>query len=100
MIVVANRIRVTPGFEAEFEQRFAGRESLLREQSGFIRNLVLRPVKSDVYVVMTFWQDMTAFERWTQSESFRQSHARPTPSGMFAAPNVLEIYDVAHMVEA
>ncbi|HET7089521.1 MAG TPA: antibiotic biosynthesis monooxygenase [Anaerolineae bacterium] len=100
MIVVANRIRVTPGFEAEFEQRFAERESLLRDEPGFIRNLVLRPVKSDVYVVMTFWQDLAAFERWTQSESFRQSHARSTPSGMFAAPNVLEIHDVAHMVEA
>jgi hypothetical protein len=24
MIVVANRIRVTPGFEARFERRFAG----------------------------------------------------------------------------
>jgi heme-degrading monooxygenase HmoA len=100
MIVVSNRISVSPGFEADFEKRFDERESRLRELPGFIRNLVLRPIKSSTYVVMTFWQDMGAFETWTQSEAFRQSHARPATPGMYSAPNVLEIHEVVQLVEA
>jgi len=100
MIVVANRMSVAPGHERAFEQRFAERESSLREVSGFIRNLVLRPIQGAPYIVMTFWQDMASFENWMHSESFRQSHARPTVPEMFSAPNVLELHEVVHLVEA
>jgi heme-degrading monooxygenase HmoA len=100
MISVANRISVAAGYAAEFERRFTERESTLREQPGFIRRLVLRPTSGAVYVVMTFWADHAAFERWTRSEDFRRSHARPAPPEMFSAPNALEIHDVVHQVEA
>lgn len=100
MIVVANRISVAPGYEETFEQRFADRESGLRELPGFVRNLVLRPIKGSAYVVMTFWQDVASFEKWTHSDAFRQAHARPASPEMFSAPNVLEIHEVVHRVES
>ncbi|HLF27377.1 MAG TPA: antibiotic biosynthesis monooxygenase [Anaerolineae bacterium] len=100
MIVVANRISVAPGYEQTFEQRFSERESNLRQAPGFIRNLVLRPVEGGVYVVMTFWQDMASFESWTHSAAFRRSHARPAQPEMYSAPNVLEIHEVVHLIEA
>ncbi len=100
MIVIANRISVAPGYEQAFEQRFAERESRWREAPGFIRNLVLRPVHDSPYVVMTFWQDMASFENWTQSDSFRQAHARPHSPEMYAAPSVLEIHEVVRLDEA
>lgn len=100
MIVVANRISVAPGYEQAFEQRFAERESHLREVPGFIRNLVLRPMQGSPYVVVTFWQDMASFEAWTQSESFRQAHARPSSPEMYTAPSVLEIHEVVRLDEA
>jgi heme-degrading monooxygenase HmoA len=100
MIVVANRLSVAPGHEADFERRFTERESHLRSVPGFIRNLVLRPVQGNSYVVMTFWQDRAAFEAWTQSESFRQAHARPSTPEMYSAPAVLEIHEVVQLIEA
>jgi len=100
MIVVANRISVASGYEQAFEERFADRESNLRGLPGFIRNLVLRPVKGDTYIVMTFWEDTASFENWTHSDAFRQAHARPASPEMYSAPSALELHEVVHLVEA
>lgn len=99
MIVVANRIPVAAGHEADFEERMRTRMGLIDETPGFVRNLVLRPTdvahsKADSYVVMTFWQDMESFEAWTRSDSFRQAHSRRPPAEMFRGPNTLEIHEV------
>ncbi|MGC8529832.1 MAG: antibiotic biosynthesis monooxygenase family protein [Leptospirillia bacterium] len=95
MVVVANRIRVAPGYEKDFEERFRNRKGKIDGFPGFIRNLILRPVDSEYYSVMTFWESVEAFEAWTRSDSFREAHSgeRP-PREMFAGPNVLEIHEV------
>ncbi len=94
MIVVANRIRVAKGHEAEFEERFRNRKGMIDGFPGFIRNLILRPVDSEFYSVMTFWESVEAFEAWTRSDSFRQAHSQRPPKDMFSGPNVLEIHEV------
>ncbi|MHB1926859.1 MAG: antibiotic biosynthesis monooxygenase family protein [Leptospirillum sp.] len=95
MVVVANRIRVASGHEHDFEERFRNRKGLIEKNPGFIRNLILRPVDSEYYSVMTFWETMEHFEAWTKSESFRQAHSGPRPpKEMFSGPNVLEIHEV------
>jgi heme-degrading monooxygenase HmoA len=101
MIVVANRIPVAAGYEADFEERFRRRLGLIDHEDGFIRNVVLRPVQGDCYVVMTFWRDQAAFEAWTHSESFAKAHGgeRP-PREMFRGPNSLEIHEVIQLSEA
>lgn len=94
MIVVTNRIPVAKGYEADFEERFRNRASLIDTEPGFIRNEILRPIKGDVYLVKTYWQNQADFEQWTKSESFRKAHSNRPPAEMFAGSNVLEIHEV------
>ncbi len=109
MIIVTNRIPVTPGYEEEFEERFRRRAKLIDQEPGFIRNFVLRPVsrrrdpatggwkesdQTGYYLVQSYWESEQAFWDWTSSESFRKAHSeRPNPK-MFAGANILEIHEV------
>jgi heme-degrading monooxygenase HmoA len=110
MIVVTNRIPVADGFEAEFEERFRNRAHLIDQSPGFVKNLILRPVRrrfdhktggwtetteQGYYLVQTYWESEQAFWDWTKSESFRAAHSNRPPAEMFAGPNVLEIHEVA-----
>jgi heme-degrading monooxygenase HmoA len=61
LIVVSNRIQVAKGHEKEFEERFQGRAGLVDKISGFIRLEILKPIKSDYYVVHTYWENADAF---------------------------------------
>ena len=94
MIVVMNRIPVAPNFDETFEERFRNRTGLIDHEPGFIRNEILRPLKSDYYIVKTYWRNLEDFERWTKSEAFRQVHASRPSAEMFTGPNVLEIHEV------
>ena len=114
MIIVTNRIPVSEGFEEEFEERFRNRAHLIDQSPGFVKNLILRPVKrrfdhstgdwkeseeQGYYLVQTYWESEQAFWDWTSSESFRKAHSNRPPAEMFAGPNVLEIHDVAMTTE-
>jgi len=94
MIVVMNRIPVALGFGEAFEERFNRRTGFNDRVPGFIRNEILRPLKSDSYIVKTYWCVQEDFERWTQSDSFRQIQANRQPVEMLTGPNVLEIHEV------
>ncbi len=94
MIVVQNRIFVTPGREAEFEARFAGRAHLVDTAPGFISNQVLKPITEGApYVVMTHWADRPSFEAWVESPSFHEAHNTRPPADLFARPNVFEMHE-------
>lgn len=97
MITVANRIYVNPDFAEQFEERFQNRARQVDSMPGFIRNLVLRPAKAgDPYVVLTFWESQEAFKAWTESDAFKQGHARSgtLPREAFTAPNQLEVHEI------
>ncbi len=114
MFIVTNRIPVSPGHEADFENRFRHRAHLIDQSPGFIKNLVLRPVQrrfshqtgqweekteQGFYLVQTYWESEQAFWDWTKSESFRIAHSNRPPAEMFAGPNVLEIHKVVFNTE-
>ena len=99
MIVVSNRIQVTPGQEEEFEQRFEGRARLVEHMPGFVRLEILRPVKSDHYVVLTHWADQDSFRAWTESAEFKEAHKNRPPAEIFAGPNVFEMHEVIQQAE-
>lgn len=99
MIVVTNRIQVAKGQEAAFERRFEGRAGLVEHMPGFVRLEILRPVQSDTYMVMTWWESETHFKAWTESREFREAHASRPPKEMFAGPNVFELHEVTQQVE-
>lgn len=95
MIVVQNRIPVAEGQEEAFLDRFRTRKGLVDSQPGFIRNLVLRPVKGEHFIVLTFWETIGDFRAWTESDAFREAHSRVTPQAMFRGHSELEIHEVA-----
>ncbi|MFQ5827908.1 MAG: antibiotic biosynthesis monooxygenase family protein [Candidatus Methylomirabilia bacterium] len=99
MIVVTNRIQVTRGQETAFEQRFEGRAGLVEHMPGFVRLEILRPLESEAYMVMTWWESEAHFKAWTESREFREAHANRPPKEMFRGPNVFELHEVFQHVE-
>ena len=109
MIVVTNRIPVSQGHEADFEDRFRHRAHLIDQSPGFLKNQILRPVQrrfnhqtgaweetkeQGFYLVQTYWENEETFWDWTRSESFRKAHSNRPPAEMFAGPAALEIHHV------
>lgn len=114
MFVVTNRIPVSEGHEADFEDRFKKRAHLIDSSPGFVKNLVLRPVQRRLnhqtgeyeekqeqgyYLVQTYWESEQAFWDWTKSDSFRAAHSNRPPAEMFAGSSVLEIHEVIQTTE-
>jgi len=97
MITVANRLFVDPAYAEQFEARFRDRAGLVDRMPGFISNQVLRPVNpGDPYIVLTWWESRETFRAWTESDEFRQGHARSgtLPKEAFTGPNKLEVHEV------
>jgi len=95
MIVVQNRVSVSEGYEEDFLNRFRTRRGLVDDQPGFIRNMVLRPLKGEHFIVLTFWESEEYFRAWTQSDAFKEAHSRVPPREMFKGHSALEIHEVA-----
>ena len=94
MIVVQNRIPVAEGYEEDFLDRFRTRRGLVDGQPGFIRNVVLRPIKGEHFIVLTFWENEEQFRAWTESEAFKKAHSQArAPSGTYLGHPVFEGFE-------
>ncbi len=93
-IVVSNRISVAKGWEEEFERRWKARRWSIAKSPGFVRTEVLRPVKAEDYVVITYWRSKEDFEKWTQSTAFMEAHSDTPPKEAFNRPSKFEIHEV------
>lgn len=93
-----NRFRIRKGFGLDFEAIWATRESNLPSVPGFIEfHLVRGPEHEDhvLYATHVLWENRAAFEAWTQSEAFRQSHAGARGSrDMYLGPPQFEGFEV------
>ncbi len=97
MISVSNSIFVHPDYTEAFEARFADRARKVDTMPGFLFNQVLRPSgEGQPYIVLTYWDSYEEFEAWTNSEAFREGHAKSSmlPREAFSGRNVLEIHQV------
>lgn len=95
MFVVANRVPLASGWEAQFEERFRKRAGQIDKQPGFVRMEVLRPVSKDTpYVVLTVWESQAAFQAWVGSEDFKAAHRNPLPKDAFAGEGKLEQHEL------
>lgn len=74
--VVFNNIPVTDEGRPLFEYRFKNRAGLIEEVPGFTAIRVLRPLKSDTYVIMTLWEDERNFIAWQESEQYKKAHEK------------------------
>lgn len=97
MIVVNNRIPVHPDHAEAFETAFAKRANLVDGMAGFVSFKLLRPTNpDDPYVVMTTWESQEHFEAWTNSDAFKQGHAKSgtLPREAFLGHPKLEVYEI------
>lgn len=72
-----NYIHCTPEYQEKFEFLFGTRAKAIDEMPGFIDMQVLKPLKQgDAYLIVSYWENETAFKDWTKSEAFLKGHAR------------------------
>ncbi len=98
MFIVMNRIPVLPKYAEAFEDRFKDRAALVDRMPEFLFFRLLRPQKNGApYVVETLWGSKEHFENWTQSDEFKQGHARTgrLPKEAFSGHPKLELFEVA-----
>lgn len=69
-----NYVPVTDEGRPVFEYRFKNRAKLIDKQPGFRGIRVLRPLKSDTYIILTFWKDEASFTAWKKSQTFAHAH--------------------------
>ncbi|ANU14071.1 extracellular polysaccharide biosynthesis protein [Planococcus halocryophilus Or1] len=86
---VFNNIPVTDEGRELFESRFQNRAGMVEKEPGFAAIRVLRPLDSDVYVILTLWEDKQSFIDWQQSQAYGHAHAkRGTKEGIDKRPNI------------
>ena len=64
---VFNNIPVTDEGRPVFEHRFLERSRAIENEPGFVAFRLLRPIKSETYIVMTQWNGPHSFEAWKSS---------------------------------
>ncbi|SOC40092.1 antibiotic biosynthesis monooxygenase family protein [Ureibacillus acetophenoni] len=76
---VFNNIPVDDEGRPIFEQRFLSRSREIEKMPGFVAYRLLRPIKSEMYIVLTQWESKQAFDNWKESNAFAKAHSKPTP---------------------
>ena len=94
MYIAMNRFRIAIGRGDEFEEIWRQRESHLDGVPGFRDFHLLRGPEQDggiLYASHTVWDKQEDFEAWTNSEAFRNAHAKAhTPAGLHLGHPQLE----------
>lgn len=98
MFIAMNRFRIAAGHERDFEELWRQRESHLDRVPGFRGFHLLRGPGVEggtLFASHTVWESRQAFEAWTESDAFRQAHARGrAPEGTYLGPPQFEGFDV------
>jgi heme-degrading monooxygenase HmoA len=96
--IAMNRFRIALGREESFEELWRKRESYLDEVPGFREFHLLRgpsDASATLYASHSVWDSRQAFERWTESESFRKAHAQArAPEGTYLGHPQFEGFEV------
>ncbi|WP_320940097.1 antibiotic biosynthesis monooxygenase [Lysinibacillus capsici] len=85
---VFNNIPVTDEGRPVFEHRFLERSRAIENEPGFVAFRLLRPIKSDTYIVMTQWHGPHSFEAWKSSKAYETAHARRDDSTGIRQQNI------------
>ncbi len=99
MFIAMNRFQVLPGRGDDFERIWRERDTYLDGVPGFIRFALLRGHDGE-YVSHSMWASREAFDAWTNSDSFRKSHAQGSLAGILAGPPAIGLYDAVLEQEA
>ena len=98
MFIAMNRFRIALGREKVFIGIWATRESYLDGVPGFLKFRLLHGPSDEegtLFVSHSEWDSREAFETWTDSESFKKSHARArAPEGTYLGHPDFEGFEV------
>ena len=98
MYIAMNRFRIAGGFEKAFEEMWRSRDSKLAEVPGFREFKLLRGGEFEggtLFVSHSVWESRAAFTAWTESDAFKQAHARArAPEGTYLGPPQFEGFEV------
>ncbi len=98
MYIAMNRFRIAVGRESDFEDLWRQRDSHLKGVPGFRVFHLLRGLTekdATLYASHSVWESREAFEAWTNSEAFRNAHARArAPEGTYLGPPIFEGFEV------
>lgn len=98
MYIAMNRFRIAKGFEDGFEEMWRNRDSKLSEVPGFQEFKLLRGPEFDIgtlFVSHSVWESHEAFTAWTESDAFKQAHAKArAPEGTYLGPPQFEGFEV------
>lgn len=72
--VVMNHLPVSEDSSSSFEYRMKQSNSGIEEMEGFQAWRFLRQEKTSKYVVLTQWRSFADFEKWKNSDQFKQAH--------------------------
>ncbi len=78
-LVVMNNIPVTDEGRPLFEYQFKNRTGKIENVPGFMAIRVLRPLSSNTYVILTVWENETAYQQWKTSNAFFEAHKSNAP---------------------
>ena len=98
MYIAMNRFRVAVGRESDFEDLWRQRDSHLAGVPGFREFHLLRgptDQEATLFASHSVWESREAFEAWTNSEAFRNAHARArAPEGTYVGHPLFEGFEV------
>jgi len=98
MFIAMNRFEISPGSEETFETLWRDRDSHLDDVPGFREFHLLRGPSNEtstLYASHTVWETREAFEAWTESDAFRNAHARAkAPKGTYLGHPRFEGFEV------
>ncbi|MFT4414811.1 antibiotic biosynthesis monooxygenase family protein [Fredinandcohnia humi] len=71
-IAVLTYVPITDEGKPLFEYNLTTNKNLLENANGITAFRVLRPIKSDTYVVMSIWEKEMSYKKWTQSSAYEK----------------------------
>ncbi|MBS4188785.1 antibiotic biosynthesis monooxygenase [Bacillus sp. FJAT-49705] len=83
--VVMNHFPIVEEDRPLFEHHFKNKEKRFERLPGLIANRVLRPLKSDTYVILTLWKNEQSYKDWESSQSFKEYFNEKNSSSKQAA---------------
>ncbi|MBO0993627.1 antibiotic biosynthesis monooxygenase family protein [Bacillus sp. SD088] len=69
-----------------FEYNFENKLTLIKQEEGIIAARILRPLSSEIYIIMTLWQTESFYVRWEKSSTFAQFQIPQHLGNMFSSP--------------
>ncbi len=102
MFIAMNRFHVRLGEEERFQRLWTERDTHLQEVPGFVEFHLLRGPTGEDYTLFashTIWASRAAFETWTRSQAFRDTHrSAGDHTGLYLGHPQFEGFEVVQTV--